>query len=88
MDTKTQYVIKDVLPYAPAVPGTDMGEQRGGDIYWKVGQAWTYTLGDATRFSEDRGTAEHERLHRGSCPKAELVDVLSCWRQFVADVKA
>lgn len=53
-----RFVIKDVLPYSAAVPGTDMG----GDIFWKHADCWTYRSDEATRYTLEQEQAELARL--------------------------
>lgn len=68
-----RFIIKDVLPYAAEVPGTDMGEQMGGDIFWKHADCWTYRSDEATRYTLEHAQAELVRL-KERCPNAEIFD--------------
>jgi hypothetical protein len=68
-----RFLIKDVLPYAAEVPGTDMGEQLGGDIFWKHADCWTYRSDEATRYTLAHAQSELARL-KERCPNAEVFD--------------
>ncbi|CAG9184486.1 hypothetical protein [Cupriavidus pampae] len=66
-----KYLIAEDIPYAPAVPHSDMGTQRGGRFYWGL-TSWVPTKREAEQY--DLHAAEkrlREMLPR--CPRAFLV---------------
>ncbi|WP_454727764.1 MULTISPECIES: hypothetical protein [Cupriavidus] len=66
-----RYVIADEVPYAAAIPHTDMGEQVGGTFYWGL-SSWVPTKREAATF--DLHGAERElRALLPHCPRASLV---------------
>ena len=75
----TQYLISEYLHYAPAVPGTDMGEQQGGDTYWMDGRGWSYSTRDATRYPVAQAHVELSRLHALGRKDAKLVEAPAPW---------
>ncbi|MGT2457718.1 hypothetical protein ACU4GI_32980 [Cupriavidus basilensis] len=58
-----RYAIQETIPYAAAVPGTDMGEQQGGTAYW-AGHAWVYS-GEYLTFTQEGADRELARLRAG-----------------------
>jgi hypothetical protein len=66
-----RYVIAEDVPYAAAVPGTDMGEQQGGRFYWGL-HSWVRTKREAQTFDLHGAERELQRL-LPHCPRASLV---------------
>lgn len=69
------YILAHEIPYAPAIPGTDMGEQMGGTYYWKRGGGpWNPSASEAQRYSEDIARKEQARQKAVGKTDVELVD--------------
>lgn len=74
-DLRYPYILAHEIPYAPAIPGTDMGEQMGGTFYWKRGGGpWNQSTSEAQRYPEDMAKKEQARLITAGCADVELVD--------------
>ncbi|MFP3637685.1 hypothetical protein [Paraburkholderia sp. SIMBA_054] len=72
-DLRRPFVLKHHIPYAAAVPGTDMGEQIGGDYYWGL-SSWTSRRQDAQRYTGDSARTEQARLAERGTVGVELED--------------
>jgi hypothetical protein len=59
-DLARPFVLTHYIPYAAAVPGTDMGEQEAGNRYWLRTGGWGWSVREAARFT--RTAAERERM--------------------------
>lgn len=74
-----QYIITSYLPYAAAIPGTDMDEQQGGDTFWIQHRGWSYSTAEATRYSPEGAHAELSRLHQLGSRAAKLMEAPAPW---------
>lgn len=57
-----RYLIANVIPYAPAIPHTDMGEQQGGVYYMGHQGSWVPTKREAATFALYSAEDEIRRL--------------------------
>jgi hypothetical protein len=76
-----RFVIKDVIPYAPEIPGTDMGEQLGGEAYWRHADCWTFRSDEATRYTLEHAKTELDRL-KERCPNAVIYDIVLATEEY------
>lgn len=61
-DLERPYVLSHHIPHAPAIPGTDMGDQAGGPRYWQRSHAWGWSTSEAIRYTEEGAQLERDRL--------------------------
>ena len=75
-DLGQPYVLRQIIPSAPAIPGTDMGDQQGGPYYLQRSGRWMcdWRQVTAARYSRECAEFYQRQLEQHGSAPIEIVD--------------